>query len=119
MITKKQTILGVVLGILTIPLVLHHDKLNTSYWGGKQFYNEEVNHEFVCSIGEEIEKKLIKMKLLSNLDHMDQYKLRNFAYEEVYRDSLNSFKAEGIIFDKNQERGYRDALLSALKKCGG
>lgn len=119
MITKKQIVLGAVLGILTIPLVFHYDKLNTSYWGGKQFYNEEVNHEFVCSIGEEIDKNIIRMKLLSNLDHMDQYKLRKYAYEEAYRHSINSFKADGIIFDKNQERGYRDALLSNLKKCGG
>ena len=118
MITKEQIILGTILGLLTIPLVFPYDKLNTSYWGGKQFYNEKVNHEFVCSIGEEIEKKLIKMKMLTNLNYEDQYKLRKYAYEEAYRHSINSFKADGIVFDKNQARGYRDALLSTLKKCG-
>jgi hypothetical protein len=119
MITKQQLILGVTTGILTLLLVFHYDKLNSSYWGGKQFYNEKANHEFVCSLGEEIEKNIIKLKVVGNLDYEDQYKLRKFAHEEVYRRSLNSFKADGIEFNKNQENGYRDALLSALKKCGG
>lgn len=89
----------------------------SSYWGGKEYYEENVDHSYACSLSEDIEKNLIKLKMTTNADRVDIIKLRSFHYEDIYRKSLASFESTGVKFDKNHKKGYRAALLSELKDC--